>query len=988
MLFLVLAACVGKPSPGPDADPPLRDGPVDTDPTDTSDTSDTSDTPDTSDTSDPVDADADGWPAPEDCDDADPAVFPGATETCDGVDADCDGVVDFGWRVPDDYATIPGALAAATGGEHICVAPGDWAGPIDFAGKDVIVESDEGAAVTRLYGDGSGPVVRFVTGEAPGAQLRGFTVTGGVAEYGGGVHVDGAGPTLTDLIVTANLATDTYDAGGGGIYVTGGTPELVRVDIVGNTLRATTRSARGGGLYAVDSTLRLTDVRVLRNTTSEGYEGTAEGAGLALERSTAYARRLQVVGNVHAGWYGTGVGASLIDAELTGTNVVIAGNTGRGVGGAVYARASRLGLRNATLAGNTAGGVYLADSAASTLWNAAITGNSGDGTGDGLYVDGVASAAVRYTDLHGNGALDVGGMDDPVGADGNVSVAPDYADTTSADPTAWDLSLAAGSALLDAGDPAILDFDGSPSDIGAWGGPDASAGTDEPGCTPVAWYGDADRDGFGAGAETLACAWPGPGWGRSAEDCDDADDGVHPLATEDCDGVDDDCDGAADTPECVDSVGTADAVLHGEVAGDGAGDAVAVLGDVDGDGVPELAVTASSHDGASGYEGMLWVVSGAASGDTSLSAALARVEGAAYDDRLGGAVTSAGDADGDGYADLWVSATRQDGGVGWGGAVYLLRGPMSGDVPVTDAAFVLYGAVGGDAIGEALASAFDADGDGDDDLLVGGSDARSNDGAAWLLSGATGLSGTGSVADAGVELIGEGDSGGAGNAVAAGDLDGDGLADLVVGASSQDATYESSGAAYVVLAPAASTSLAAADGRFTGTDDRTYAGRSVATPGDVDGDGLGDLLVGEPTGGGGYGAAWLVPGPATGDTDLGSASAGSVVGDAGVYYLGGAVAGLGDLDGDGFADVAVGAPYEGSSGSRAGAVYIFRGPLAGSLGVADAARTSYGEAADDQAGRALAGGDIDGDGAFELLIAAPGRDEAASGDGAVYVIGL
>ena len=62
---------------------------------------------------------------------------------------------------------------------------------------------------------------------------------------------------------------------------------------------------------------------------------------------------------------------------------------------------------------------------------------------------------------------------DPTGTDGNVSVDPGYTDVSSTDPMDWDLTLAAGSGLIDAGDPSILDTDGSTSDIGATSGPDA-----------------------------------------------------------------------------------------------------------------------------------------------------------------------------------------------------------------------------------------------------------------------------------------------------------------------------------------------------------------------------------------------------------------------------------------------------------------------------------------------------------------------------------
>ena len=207
----------------------------------------------------------------------------------------------------------------------------------------------------------------------------------------------------------------------------------------------------------------------------------------------------------------------------------------------------------------------------------------------------------------------------------------------------------------------------------------------------------------------------------------------------------------------------------------------------------------------------------------------------------------------------------------------------------------------------------------------------------------------------------------------AGDVDGDGYADLLVGAPG---VATKTGAAYLVLGGSApgDLDLGSADAQYTGEEIGDYAGNSVAGAGDVDGDGSPDLLIGayiNDDGGSGAGAAYLVLGDsAPGDLDLGSADAqytGEQAGDG----AGSSVAGAGDVDGDGYADLLMGARYNHDGGDYAGAAYLVLGGSAPGdldLGSADAQYT--GELGD-YAGTSVAGaGDIDGDDHADLLIGA------------------
>ena len=79
----------------------------------------------------------------------------------------------------------------------------------------------------------------------------------------------------------------------------------------------------------------------------------------------------------------------------------------------------------------------------------------------------------------------------------------------------------------------------------SFGDDDDDGDDDDGGCSPQEWYADADQDGFGTGPALEACDAPA-GHAAEAGDCDDADSAVHPEASEQCNGVDDDCDGATD----------------------------------------------------------------------------------------------------------------------------------------------------------------------------------------------------------------------------------------------------------------------------------------------------------------------------------------------------------------------------------------------------------------------------------------------------------
>ncbi|MFH1467830.1 MAG: MopE-related protein [Pseudomonadota bacterium] len=455
--------------------------------------------------------------APGDCDEASREVHPWAVELDDGVDNDCDGCVDADCTactstVPTDHATIQDALDVATDGDVICVAPGTYRECIDFGGVEVRLFGIGGPADTIIECTGSSSAVTFASAEGPGAILEGFTVSGGDSSFhGGGILVEGASPSLVDLIVTGN-EVGWY---GGGVYLGDSSALLQRVRISGNVAWAGDYYGWGAGLGAIDSDVLLTDVIISDNWAWN------HGGGLYAEASSLRLVNVDLTDN-YADIYG-GAAFSL-DSRLDLENVAIwcnhANGGDEGGSGGLRLLRSEASLTASVVAQNISSarvldqgaGIY-AGSSTLVLTNTAVVSNTlhgGSPEGGGIYATSDSTVTLVSSDAWGNSDGDYAGFVDPTGTAGNLSVDPEFLDIGSGscwdDPFGRDLHLAVTSPLIDAGDPDILDPDGSPSDIGIYGG--AAAGS---------W----DLDGDGYNAWWLAGAYDAatsPG-----TDCDDGD---------------------------------------------------------------------------------------------------------------------------------------------------------------------------------------------------------------------------------------------------------------------------------------------------------------------------------------------------------------------------------------------------------------------------------------------------------------------------------
>ncbi len=394
--------------------------------------------------------------------------------------------------------------------------------------------------------------------------------------------------------------------------------------------------------------------------------------------------------------------------------------------------------------------------------------------------------------------------------------------------------------------------------------------------------------------------------------------------------------------------------------------------DINGDGYDDVVVGAYfSNPGGRTAAGTVSVFLGSAAGIAATAASV--LEGALANDFFGYSVANAGDVNGDGYADVVVGARgASPGGRSSAGVAKVFLGSATGIQAAPS--WVYEGTDERDAFGTSVASAGDLDGDGYADIVIGAPGAspglRNAAGTASVFRG----SATGTERTVARVLEGSAPLDYFGISVAsAGDVNGDGHADLVVGAFASDPGGRlAAGTASVFLGSPSGISATAVQ-VFEGGAADDYFGSSVASAGDVNGDGYADVVVGamyaSPGRRGSAGAASVFLGSATGIAERATrVLEGVSSGD----FFGRSVASAGDVNGDGYADVVVGAENADlPARTNAGTATVFFGSA---TGVAlTPTRVLEGQAANNGLGRSVAGaGDVNGDGYADIVAGAPG----------------
>ncbi len=382
------------------------------------------------------------------------------------------------------------------------------------------------------------------------------------------------------------------------------------------------------------------------------------------------------------------------------------------------------------------------------------------------------------------------------------------------------------------------------------------------------------------------------------------------------------------------------------------GRAVANIGDLDGDGVNDIAVGAYQDDDGGADFGAVWILflnlDGTVKNHQKISDLMPNFTGQLGGfDFLGASITTVGDLDGDGVQDIVVGAHYDDDGGVDKGALYVFFLNTNGTIKAfqkisdTQGGFPSGVLDNGDRFGVAVTNLGDMDGDAIPDIAVGAvfdDDGGANKGAIHILF----LNNNGTVkahqkisSTAGnfAGILDNGDEFGIVSAIE--DLDGDGVTDLAVGAYFDDDGGADRGAVWILFlnndgTVKAHQKISNTQGNFNGIlDDVDRLGFSVASIGDVNRDRLPDLAVGanlDDDGGSDRGAVWMIclnqDGTVKEHRKI-SATAGDFTGvlDDGDNF-GMAVSGLGDLDGNGVNDIVVGAYHDDDGGSDRGAVWM------------------------------------------------------------------
>ncbi len=896
------------------------------------------------------DLDGDGYEGTEDCDDHDDTIHPGAVEACDTIDNDCNGIV-------DDSATSGSPWYADLDGDTF----GDENGLVYSCTQPIgyIADATDCDDTSAAAFPGGTEVCDDLDNDC-----NGLVDDGGLAGdelYYADLDADGYGDatnTTASCLVPDGYTNDTTDcddadatAHPGGVE----SDDLVDDDCdgwvdedfvaVGDVvISEITRQARlGGWVVANDGawvevqntstrTVDLSNWTIARGTSSAGNQVTIDPATAPVLPPGAYAVFCDT-----DNYQGSAAAWPLTCDYVWGDESEAASYVGAFHDNTFFLR------RDADTFG-----IYVA-------------GNRTTGT----LVD-----AVRWSYDATNGYW-------PRNAGFSTSLDPAHVDAADNDDVSAWCSTSSSVTGVVAFDDAWRWYDNASTPYDEYGTP-GGANFD---CLAD---NDVDADGY-----TLLT------------DCDDTNANVNPGAAEACNGADDDCDGGVDE-------GVAPGTWYADTDGDGFGDTTNSVSactapagyladatdcdDAEGNafpGNPEVCGDQVDNDCNPDPTGCEWSGSDTVKADYDF-----RAYGTAANYAVGHSVANNGDFDGDGFDDVVVGQAFHDTGSSVdNGRIHLWYGPVDTTDALGTSDVRIDGAttINNDQFGWASRFAGDVDGDGTDDLLASSWKAETNDrGRTYLFLGGTTPTG---VADAFASFSSPDALSYTGVAVDGGDVDGDGLADILVSAHGR-----SSATGAVALWSAGDIGGGAeslptdATVFITGVNTGDYLGYSAAVAPDLDGDGLADLVLGAPAA-----ASTTAPGSVyvfyAVDTLSGTASASVadavLTGTAAADRYGLAVAGLGDMDGDGTGDFAVTADKEDTAGTDAGALYVYTtAPVGSATGASVATAMVTGQAAGDFLGRSAAGiGDVNGDGFSDLFVGATGYGaDALSLSGAAYVV--
>ena len=309
-------------------------------------------------------------------------------------------------HVPDDYPTIQAAIDAAFNGDTILVGPGTWVGTgnevCNTLGKAIIIRSTNGSGTTIINGQGQRRGITCTNGEALDTIIDGFTISNGLADVGGGVSCVYTSPTIINCVIQNNVATGKSLPwhGGGGVYLNNSNAAISNCTIDANT--ATEADVSGGGVFCSGGVPEITNCTISNNIADCGGGMTvlvgapvisvcnftenvavgtyfSDGGGLLNYKGSPVLTQCTMTLNLAQG-QGWGGGMSSIGGNLIVSNCDFSNNEGRNGGGAYLDTGTEV-LIGCDFLNNTAvqgGGTYCSGSQ-TTFTNCTFDGNDGGG---------------------------------------------------------------------------------------------------------------------------------------------------------------------------------------------------------------------------------------------------------------------------------------------------------------------------------------------------------------------------------------------------------------------------------------------------------------------------------------------------------------------------------------------------------------------------------------------------------------------------------
>jgi len=365
------------------------------------------------------------------------------------------------WEVPGDNQTIQEAINASSNGDTVLVQPGIYYENINFNGHNIVLASlylstGDTSYISSTIIDGGrlGSVVTFSNGEDSTAKIVGFTIQMGLAEKGGGIYCLNASPSIENNVIQNNKCPDYLIGQGAGIYCEVSSAKILNNSIRGNYFE----NGKGGGIYGT-----LSRLEIIGNTITDHHLWMYSSNSTIFIHFTDFA----IISNNFISNNDVGNNIVCRYAHVNIINNLIIENGGTGI--SLFYSDSE--IKYNTICMNSGPGISCGDSHPKVIGNTIVSNRSVGGyPGGGIVCNPNGHPKLINNILWANQDNQIHGDPDYVkycnvqggwSGTGNIDLNPIFVD-----PLNNNYNVCAQSPCIDAGDPTIIDPDGTRSDIG------------------------------------------------------------------------------------------------------------------------------------------------------------------------------------------------------------------------------------------------------------------------------------------------------------------------------------------------------------------------------------------------------------------------------------------------------------------------------------------------------------------------------------------